>query len=164
MRQLVQHARLARGMGISEDHIVVAEDGDIIEVTGQEIHKVDHYPCGNIFVDGKGVGDIGNVVLRDRQVLAQDGILMAILTVDKETGQPISGPDIVSRGFVYMRDAEDLIEQARAHVLQSFGTHSQNGHTADWTYVKAKIKDTLSDFLYERTRRRPMVLPVVMEV
>jgi ribonuclease J len=164
MRQLVQHARLARGMGIPEEHIIVAEDGDIIEVTPQEIHKVDHYVCGNIFVDGAGVGDIGNIVLRDRQVLAQDGILMAILTVDKETGQPISGPDIVSRGFVYMRDAEDLIEQARVQVLESFGTHSQNGHKADWTYVKAKIKDTLSDFLYERTKRRPMVLPVVMEV
>ncbi len=164
MRQLVQHARLARGMGIPEEHIIVAEDGDIIDVTPQEIHKVDHYPCGNIFVDGAGVGDIGNIVLRDRQVLAQDGILMAILTVDKETGQPISGPDIVSRGFVYMRDAEDLIEQARVQVLESFGTHSQNGHRADWTYVKGKIKDTLSDFLYERTKRRPMVLPVVMEV
>ncbi len=164
MRQLVQHARLARGMGIPEEHIIVAEDGDIIEVTAQEIRKVDHYTCGNIFVDGAGVGDIGNIVLRDRQVLAQDGILMAILTVDKETGQPLSGPDIVSRGFVYMRDAEDLIEQARVQVLQSFGTHAQNGHRADWTYVKGKIKDTLSDFLYERTKRRPMVLPVVMEV
>jgi ribonuclease J len=164
MRQLVQHARLARGMGIPEEHIIVGEDGDIIEVTPHEIRKVDHYVCGNIFVDGAGVGDIGNIVLRDRQVLAQDGILMAILTVDKETGQPLSGPDIVSRGFVYMRDAEDLIEQARAQVLQSFGTHAQNGHRADWTYVKGKIKDTLSDFLYERTKRRPMVLPVVMEI
>jgi ribonuclease J len=164
MRQLVQHARLARGMGIPEEHIIVAEDGDIIEVTPQEIRKVDHYVCGNIFVDGAGVGDIGNIVLRDRQVLAQDGILMAILTVDKETGQPISGPDIVSRGFVYMRDADDLIEMARVQVLESFGTHAQNGHRADWTYVKGKIKDTLSDFLYERTKRRPMVLPVVMEV
>ncbi len=164
MRQLVAHARLAKGVGIPEAHILIAEDGDIIEANIESIKRVNHYPCGNIFVDGAGVGDIGNIVLRDRQVLAQDGILMAILTVDKETGQPVAGPDIISRGFIYMRDADELIELARAQVLESFGLHSRNGHTADWTYVKSKIKDTLSDFLYERTKRRPMILPVVMEV
>jgi ribonuclease J len=164
MRQLVAHAKLGKALGIPEDHIVIAEDGDIIEVSPEGIQKADHHPCGNIFVDGLGVGDIGSIVMRDRQVLAQDGILMAILTVDKETGQPVAGPDIISRGFIYMRDADELIELARAHVLESFGMHSRNGHTADWTYVKAKIKDTLGDFLYEKTRRRPMILPVVMEV
>ncbi|HEY7349358.1 MAG TPA: ribonuclease J [Ktedonobacterales bacterium] len=164
MRQLVAHAKLGKSLGIPEDHIVIAEDGDIIEVTPEGIRKADHYPCGNIFVDGLGVGDIGSIVMRDRQVLAQDGILMAVLTVDKETGQPVSGPDIISRGFIYMRDADELIGLARAHVLESFGMHSRNGHTADWTYVKAKIKDTLGDFLYEKTKRRPMILPVVMEV
>ena len=164
MRQLVAHAKLGKMSGIPEDHIVIAEDGDIIEVTPEGIRKADHYASGNVFVDGLGVGDIGSIVMRDRQVLAQDGILMAILTVDKETGQPVSGPDIISRGFIYMRDADELIELARAHVLESFGMHSRNGHTADWTYVKAKIKDTLGDFLYEKTKRRPMILPVVMEV
>ncbi len=164
MRQLVAHAKLGKMSGIPEDHIVIAEDGDIIEVTPEGIRKADHYPSGNVFVDGLGVGDIGSIVMRDRQVLAQDGILMAILTVDKETGQPVSGPDIISRGFIYMRDADELIDLARAHVLESFGMHSRNGHTADWTYVKAKIKDTLGDFLYEKTKRRPMILPVVMEV
>lgn len=164
MRQLFAHAKLAKVMGLPEDHIMIAEDGDIIEASAEGIRRVDHYPCGNIFVDGAGVGDIGNIVLRDRQVLAQDGMLMAVLTVDKETGQPVGGPDIISRGFIYMRDADELIELARAQVLESFGLHSRNGHTADWTYVKAKIKDTLSDFLYERTKRRPMILPVVMEV
>jgi ribonuclease J len=164
IRQLVAHAKLAKTLGIPEDHIVIAEDGDIIEVSPEGIRKADHHPCGNVFVDGLGVGDIGSIVMRDRQVLAQDGILMAVLTVDKETGQPIGGPDIVSRGFIYMRDADELIELARTHVLESFGMHSRNGHTADWTYVKAKIKDTLGDFLYEKTKRRPMILPVVMEV
>lgn len=164
MRQLVAHAKLGKSMGIAEDHIMIAEDGDVLEVGAAGIRRVEHYPCGNIFVDGAGVGDIGSIVMRDRQVLAQDGILMAILTVDKETGQPVGGPDIVSRGFIYMRDADELIDLARAQVLESFGMHSRNGHTADWTYVKAKIKDTLSDFLYERTKRRPMILPVVMEV
>lgn len=161
-RQLVLHAKLAFGLGIPEDHIVIGEDGDIAEVTGDSISIVDHTTCGNVFVDGLGVGDVGQIVLRDRQVLAQDGILMAVLTVDKETGQPLAGPDIVTRGFVYMRDAEELLESARERVRESF--EGLNGHASDWTFVKDKIRHTLSEFLYERTHRRPMVLPVVVEV
>jgi len=161
-RQLILHAKLAYSLGIPEDHIVVAEDGDIIEVTPESIKVADHVTCGNVFVDGLGVGDIGHIVLRDRQVLAQDGILMAVLTVDKETGQPLAGPDIVSRGFVYMRDSEELLESARERVLESF--IGLNGHASDWSFVKDKIRHTLSEFLYEKTHRRPMILPVVMEV
>src|SRR5258708_22967722 len=97
--------------------MVVAEDGDIVQITPESIKVVNHTACGNVFVDGLGVGDVGQIVLRDRQVLAQDGILMAVLTVDKETGQPIAGPDIVSRGFVYMLDSEELLESARARIL-----------------------------------------------
>ena len=119
-RQLVLHAKLAHSMGIPADHIVVAEDGDIVEVSPEAIKVVDHTACGNVFVDGLGVGDVGQIVLRDRQVLAQDGILMAVLTVDKETGQPLAGPDIISRGFVYMRDSEELLESARERILESF--------------------------------------------
>jgi len=161
-RQLLLHAKLAHSMGVAEDHIVVAEDGDIVEVTTDSITLVDHTTSGNVFVDGLTVGDVGQIVLRDRKVLSQDGILMAVLTVDKETGQPIAGPDIVSRGFVYMRDAEELLESARLHVLESF--IGLNGHASDWSFVKEKIKHTLSEFLYERTHRRPMILPIVMEV
>ena len=161
-RQLILHAKLAYSVGIPEDHIVIGEDGDVVEVTPDSIKLVDHTACGNVFVDGLGVGDIGQVVLRDRQVLAQDGILMAVLTVDKETGQPLAGPDIVSRGFVYMRDAEELLESARERVRQSF--EGLNGHASDWSFVKDKIRHTLSEFLYEKTHRRPMILPVVMEV
>ena len=161
-RQLALHQKLACSLGIPKDHIVVAEDGDIIEVTPDSIKIANHAVSGNVYVDGLGVGDVGQVVLRDRQVLAQDGILMAILTVDKETGQPLAGPDIVSRGFVYMRDAEELLESAREHVLESF--IGLNGHASDWSFVKDKIKHTLSEFLYEKTHRRPMVLPVVVEV
>jgi ribonuclease J len=149
-------------MDIPADHIAIAEDGDIIEVTSESIKVTNHTACGNVFVDGLGVGDVGQIVLRDRQVLAQDGILMAVLTVDKETGQPIAGPDIVSRGFVYMRDSEELLESARARILESF--IGLNGHASDWSFVKDKIKHTLSEFLYEKTHRRPMILPVVMEV
>ena len=161
-RQLILHAKLAYSLGIPEDHIVVAEDGDIVEVTPESVKVADHVACGNVFVDGLGVGDIGHIVLRDRQVLAQDGILMAVLTVDKETGQPLAGPDIVSRGFVYMRDSEELLESARERILESFV--GLNGHASDWSFVKDKIRHTLSEFLYEKTHRRPMILPVVMEV
>lgn len=161
-RQLVLHAKLAYSLGIPEQHILVAEDGDVVELTENEFKTVEHTPCGNVFVDGLGVGDIGQIVLRDRQVLAQDGILMVVLTVDKESGQPLAGPDIVSRGFVYMRDSEELLENARSRVLDSFA--GLNGHSSDWSFVKDKIRHTLSEFLYEQTHRRPMVLPVVMEV
>ncbi|HEU5377555.1 MAG TPA: ribonuclease J [Ktedonobacteraceae bacterium] len=161
-RQLVLHAKLAYTLGIPENHIVVAEDGDLVEVTEDEIKTVGHISCGNVFVDGLGVGDIGQIVLRDRQVLAQDGILMVVLTVDKETGQPLAGPDIVSRGFVYMRDSEELLANARERVLDSFA--GLDGHASDWSFVKDKIRHTLSEFLYDQTHRRPMVLPVVMEV
>jgi ribonuclease J len=162
-RQLVLHAKLAFAMGIPEEHIAIAEDGDIIEVTPESINVVNHITSGNVFVDGLSVGDVGQIVLRDRKVLSQDGILMAVLTVDKETGQPLAGPDIVTRGFVYVRDAEELLTDAREHVLKSFeGLNGKGG--SDWSFVKDKIKYTLSEFLYEKTHRRPMVLPIVMEV
>ena len=161
-RQLILHAKLANSLGIPEDHIVIAEDGDIVEVAQDSITISDHVTCGNVFVDGLGVGDIGQIVLRDRQVLAQDGILMVVLTVDKETGLPLAGPDIVSRGFVYVRDSEELLEQARERVLEAFV--GLNGHASDWSFVKDKIKHTLNEFLYDKTHRRPMILPIVMEV
>src|SRR5438128_7043546 len=149
-------------MGMPQDHSARGEDGDIIEVSKEMIKVIDHTASGNVFVDGLGVGDIGQIVLRDRQVLAQDGILMVVLTVDKETGLPLAGPDIVSRGFVYVRDSEELLEKARERVLESF--IGLNGHASDWSFVKDKIRHTLSEFLYEKTHRRPMILPVVMEV
>src|SRR5436305_1794618 len=161
-RQLVLHAKLAYSMGIPEQHIIIAEDGDVIEVTSDSINLVNHTTSGNVFVDGLSVGDVGQIVLRDRKALSQDGILMAVLTVDKETGQPIAGPDIVSRGFVYMRDAEELLANARERILESLV--GLNGCGSDWSFLKDKIKSTLSEFLYEKTRRSPMILPVVMEV
>ncbi|MBV9616368.1 MAG: ribonuclease J [Ktedonobacteraceae bacterium] len=166
-RQLVLHAKLGYSLGIPDENIVIAEDGDVIEVTTDDIKLAGHLSSGNVFVDGLSVGDVGQIVLRDRKVLSQDGILMAVLTVDKETGQPIAGPDIVSRGFVYMRDAEELLESARIRVLESFAGlngHGPNGRISDWAFVKDKIKYTLSEFLYEKTHRRPMIIPVVMEV
>jgi ribonuclease J len=161
-RQLVLHAKLAYSLGIPENHITIAEDGDIIEVSDDGIKVAAHIASGNVFVDGLSVGDVGQIVLRDRKVLSQDGILMVVLTIDKETGQPLAGPDIVSRGFVYMRDAEELLESAREQVLISFLDMDHQG--SDWSFVKDKIKATLSEFLYQKTHRRPMILPVVVEV
>jgi ribonuclease J len=163
-RQLVLHKKLAESIGVPEEHIAVAEDGDIIRVRQDSIRLDGHVGAGNVFVDGLGVGDVGQIVLRDRQVLAQDGILVAVITVDKETGQPLAGPDIVSRGFVYIRDSEELLDEARQHVLESLAHLNGHGHTADWSFIKDKIRHTLSEFLYEKTHRRPMVIPVVMEV
>jgi ribonuclease J len=163
-RQMVLHAKLAYSLGVPEENIVVAEDGDIIELSPDGgIATKEHVASGNVFVDGLSVGDVGQIVLRDRKVLSQDGILMVVLTVDKETGQPLAGPDIVSRGFVYMRDSEALLENARERVFAALsGLDKRN--SADWSFIKDKIKQTLSEFLYEKTHRRPMILPVVMEV
>jgi len=162
-RQLILHAKLASSLGIPGENIVVAEDGDMIEVTPDAIKLAGHTASGNVFVDGLSVGDVGQIVLRDRRALSKDGILIAVLTIDKETGQPIAGPDIVTRGFVYVRDSEELLADAREHVLASF--HSMNGHSSsDWSFIKDTIKHTLSEFLYQRTHRSPMILPVVMEV
>jgi ribonuclease J len=163
-RQLILHAKLAHALGIPEDHIVVAEDGDIVEVNEESIKLDGHVQAGNVFVDGLGVGDVGQIVLRDRQVLAQDGILVVVITVDKETGQPMAGPDIVSRGFVYMRDSEELLDEARQRVLEDLAHLDRHGRAADWSFLKDKIKHSLSEFLYEKTHRRPMIIPVVMEV
>ena len=161
-RQLTLHAKLANSLNIPYDHMVIAEDGDVIEVTRDAIKKVEHTPNENVYIDGLGIGDVGQIVLRDRRMLSQDGILLAVLTVDKETGELLAGPDIVSRGFVYMRDSEELLDSARERVMEVFP--GLNGHSSDWSFVKDKIKHTLSDFLYEKTHRRPIVLPVVMEV
>jgi ribonuclease J len=165
-RMLMQHARVAHSMGIQPENVVVAQDGDVIEASYQGgISVVEHLPSGNVYVDGLGVGDVGQVVLRDRQVLSRDGILMVVMTVDSETGEILAGPDIISRGFVYERESEELIEAARGKVIQAFRAHSQKrNRSADWGYVKNKVRDTLSEYIYEKLKRRPMILPLVVEV
>ncbi|HEX8997938.1 MAG TPA: ribonuclease J [Ktedonobacterales bacterium] len=165
-RMLSQHADLAVSMGVAPNRTVVAQDGDIIEVDAEgEIGIVDHAPCGNVYVDGTGVGDVGQIVLRDRRALSSDGVLVVTLTVDSETGEPLARPDIISRGFVYERESEALLEAARARVIQALQKHSRTrGGSADWNYMKNKIRDTLSEFIYDHNKRRPMILPVIVEV
>jgi ribonuclease J len=168
-RHLILHARLAQSMGVPSQRIFVIEDGEVLELSEESAQVAEHVSAGYVFVDGLGVGDVGQVVLRDRQALAQDGILIVTITVDRHTGLPIAGPDIVSRGFVYVRENEELVEKARAQVelaLKSSPAVSKDGEArqVDWQYVKNKIRDVLARFVYEQTRRRPMILPLVMEV
>jgi ribonuclease J len=168
-RHLILHARLAQSLGVPSQRIFVIEDGEVLELSAETAEVAEHVSAGYVFVDGLGVGDVGQVVLRDRQALAQDGILIVTITVDRHTGLPVAGPDIVSRGFVYVRENEELVDKARAQVqlaLQSSPAVSKDGEArqVDWQYVKNKIRDVLARFVYEQTRRRPMILPLVMEV
>ncbi|MGH2514472.1 MAG: ribonuclease J [Ktedonobacterales bacterium] len=164
-RMLCQHAMVAESMGVPPENVMIATDGDIIEASERGgIKIVDHVPVGNVFVDGLGVGDVGHVVLRDRQVLSQDGILVVVMTMDSETGAPLAGPDIISRGFVYEREAEPLMDAARARVTNALNALSARGRTSDWGFLKNKIRDTLSEFIYDKLKRRPMILPVIVEV
>jgi len=165
-RHLVWHKRLGIQMGLPEENIILAENGSVIEFSRTTATISSRVPVGYVFVDGSSVGDIGDVVLRDRQLLAQDGILLVALTVDRETGRFIAGPDIVSRGFVHMRNSDALIERAREVVYDTVARNGDgNGASGAPGYygAKGRIKDALSRFLYEETRRRPMILPVVLE-
>jgi len=165
-RHLVWHKRLGVQMGLPEENIILAENGSVIEFSRTTATISSRVPAGYVFVDGSSVGEIGDVVLRDRQLLAQDGILLVALTVDRETGHFIAGPDIVSRGFVHMRNSDALIERAREVVYDTVARNGDGngaGGAPGYYGAKGRIKDALSRFLYEETRRRPMILPVVLE-
>ncbi|SMB95645.1 ribonuclease J [Thermanaeromonas toyohensis ToBE] len=162
-RMLIKHANLAQELGIPPENIFVIENGQVLEFTRERGYIAGRVPAGRVLVDGLGVGDVGNIVLRDRKQLAQDGILIVVLTLNKDTGAIMAGPDIVSRGFVYVREAEELIEEAKAKVRQALDKCEERKIT-DWSTIKANVRDTLSKFLYEKTRRRPMILPIIMEV
>lgn len=162
-RMLIKHARLAEEMGIAPENIFVAENGQVLEFSRERGAISGRVTAGHLLVDGLGVGDVGNIVLRDRKQLSQDGLLIVVMTLSKETGAVIAGPDIVSRGFVYVREAEELLEEAKEKVRQSLYKCEERKVT-DWSTIKSCIRDTLSKFLYERTKRRPMILPIIMEV
>ncbi len=165
-RMLAQHKRLAMQMGVPEANVVIAQDGDVIEASADGgIHVVDSVPCGNVYVDGLGVGDVGQVVLRDRRVLSSDGVLVVVVTVDSETGELLGSPDLISRGFVYERESEQLLDAARRKVEDAIRSLSKTrGRTTDWGFIKNKVRDTLSEYIFSQLKRRPMILPVVVEV
>ena len=163
-RHRVAQAKVARQLGFDSEHILMLSSGDVLEISGGESPEAKvagHVTCGGILVDGLGVGDVGNIVLKDRQRLAEDGIIVVVLTVSGD-GELISGPDIVSRGFVYVRESEDLMDEAQEVVEDAVDT-AMNRKGADWTRIKNAIRDDLSDFLWKRTKRSPMILPILME-
>ncbi|PIS07315.1 ribonuclease J [Candidatus Berkelbacteria bacterium CG10_big_fil_rev_8_21_14_0_10_43_13] len=167
--KLMMHCRIAREMGIvDENHCLVGDDGQVMEFSkghGEVTNK--RVPAAYVMVDGLGVGDVGNIVLRDRKAMAEEGIFVVIVTVDHQTNQVLTSPDIISRGFIYMRESEDLVHKARAEVKKIFAkylTKSAGSAKADFGTVKQKLRDELSDFLFKETERKPMVIPVVIEV
>lgn len=162
-RHLKQHFELALKLGTPEEKMLIMDVGDVVEVSRDMIRKNGTVPSGHVFVDGLGVGDVGNIVLRDRKHLSQDGILTVVITIEKETGNVIAGPDIISRGFVYVRESEGLMEEAREVVKKSLKICEER-HSTDWVTMKSTIKEGLRVFLYEKTKRRPMILPIIMEI
>ncbi|MGI6485215.1 MAG: ribonuclease J [Tepidanaerobacteraceae bacterium] len=162
-RHLIRHALLAKEVGIPENNIFIAENGRILEFTADSASMTGKVTAGKVLVDGLGVGDVGNIVLRDRKQLSQDGILIVVVTIDKETTEVIAGPDIISRGFVYVRESEKLMEQAREKVNQAL-KKCQEENIKEWSSIKSQVRDFVGKFLFEQTRRRPMILPIIMEV
>lgn len=162
-RHMTAQAKIAESLGIEKDHIFMLRPGDVLEMDEESAMIAGHVQTGAILVDGLGVGDVGNIVLRDRQHLAEDGIVIAVLTLEKYTGQILSGPDIVSRGFVYVREAEDLMDEARS-IVEATMENCIAHRITDWSKIKNSIRDSLGEFLWKRTKRRPMILPIIMEV
>jgi len=162
-RHLREHADLAFNLGQDRNSIVIPENGDVIEVSRDGIRKNGTVVSGHVFIDGLGVGDVGKIVLRDRKLLSEDGIITVVVTMEKESGMVVSGPDIISRGFVYVKEAEVLMENARL-VVREVLDECEEKRISDWNVLKTMIKDSLKSYLYEKTKRRPMILPIIMEV
>ena len=160
---LVQHARLARELGMPKENIFISENGQILEFTRDKGQVAGKVTAGMVMVDGLGVGDVGNIVLRDRRQLSQDGILIVVVTMNKQTNRVVAGPDIVSRGFVYVRESEALMDEAKARVQQALD-RCEDEKVKEWAAIKANVRDALGRYLFEKTRRRPMILPIIMEV
>ena len=162
-RHLQAHAKLAQTMGIDKDNILILSSGNVLELKDEKAKVIGQVPHGGIMVDGLGVGDVGNIVLRDRQMLSQNGLLIVVLTLSRYDNRLLAGPDIVSRGFVYVRESEMLMEDSRRVVDQAVNKCLE-GRVNDWSKIKSVIRDTLSDYVWKQTKRNPMILPIIMEV
>ena len=161
-RHLIAQKEVVMSLGYDKDHVIIAKSGDIIELNDEKAEIVGKAHTGAIFVDGLGVGDVGNIVLRDRQNLAENGIIIVVLTLEKYSGQLIAGPDIVTRGFVYVREAEELLNEAKAIVTDSV-LRCLDKNITDWSKIKNIIKDDLSEYLWKKIKRNPVILPIIME-
>lgn len=162
-RHLKQHGELAIKLGLDSKNVVIPDVGDVIEVTRNGIKKNASVISGQIFVDGLGVGDVGNIVLRDRKHLSQDGILTVVVTLSKENKTIVAGPDIISRGFVYVRESESLMDEAR-DIVRNTLLDCEEKNISDWATLKSNVRDELRSYLYEKTKRKPMILPIIMEI
>ena len=162
-KHLKAQAKIARERGFAKENIFILQSGEVLELTEEKAQITGKVPVGDILVDGLGVGDVGNIVLRDRQHLAEDGILIVVLGLDSATDELVSGPDIVSRGFVYVRESDELMEEARGVINEAVEGCLSRG-IADWGKLKSSIKDALGEFVWKKTKRRPMILPIIMEI
>lgn len=162
-QHLRQHGRLAQDMGIPKENVFIMESGDVLSIGKDSAGITGRVPAGSVLVDGLGVGDVGNIVLRDRQNLAENGIIIVVLTLEKYSNQILAGPDIVTRGFVYVRESENLIENAKEVVTQAL-LECLEGRNVDWGKIKMVVKDSLGEYLWKTMRRSPMILPIIMEV
>ena len=162
-RQLRAHSETAQSMGISPDNIFMLTNGRVLEVNEYEAKFTSTVPSGRVLVDGLGVGDVGNIVLRDRQHLAQDGLIIIVLTMDSQTGEVVAGPDVISRGFVYVRESESLMDDVKSVVRHEISLCEERG-IRDWATIKSSVKENLRDYLFIKTKRNPMIIPIIMEV
>ena len=162
-RHLKAQAELAESLGMPKENVLIMTSGDVVDLNTERIAIVDRVTHGAVLVDGLGVGDVGNIVLRDRQNLAQDGIIIVVMTLEKDTGNLLAGPDMVSRGFVYVRESENLLEEAQ-YVLDDTVYNCIDRHVTDWSKIKSEIKDKLGEFIWKKMKRNPMILPIIMEV
>ncbi len=163
LKHLRKHAGLALNVGIPKENILIADNGRVAEISKKALKCTSTVPAGRVFVDGYGVGDVGSVVLRDRKHLAQDGLVIVAVCIDRESGMIVSGPDVVTRGFVYVKESEELINAAREVAVEAIEAQTDGGYF-DWNSIKASLRDEISHLMYERTKRSPMILPVIMEV
>ncbi len=161
-KHLKKHAQIAEDMGIPNKNIIIGSIGNVIETDGIEMNIVSQVPSGRVLVDGLGVGDVGSIVLRDRKHLAQDGLIIVVVAIDKVSNEVVSGPDIISRGFVYVRESEELIDNAK-HIVMDTLNECSVYELREWNSLKAKLRDSLSDYIYTKTKRNPMILPIIME-
>ncbi len=162
-KHMKKHVQLAMGMGIPEENAFIADLGDVLETDGVEMKLTGTVPSGKVMVDGFGVGDVGSVVLRDRKHLAEDGVMIIVATMNRETGRVVAGPDIVSRGFVYVRESEALLDEAKQLMAQVM-ENLQERNVREWGNIKSAMRDALSEFIYKETKRSPMILPIIMEI
>jgi len=162
-RMLQAHAKIAKSCGIPSEHIYIPEKGEILSVSDDFLQSVGKVPAGNVLIDGSGVGDVGNIVLRDRRLLSQDGIFIVVVSLNRKEKQIVSGPEIISRGFVYVRESEKLMEES-TKIVKEIVEKSMTLNVFEWSGIKQEIRDQLNYFLYEKTKRRPMIIPIIMEV